>query len=45
MEINNNEGAAIELGKILEDGFSSRYFEFTIDKDKLLFQKQHPKAK
>lgn len=42
MEIQNNEGAALELGKIQEDGFSSDYFTFNIDKNKLLFQKQHP---
>ncbi|WP_297440642.1 tetratricopeptide repeat protein [Sulfurimonas sp.] len=45
MEIQNNEGATIELSRILKDGFSSNYFEFDIDKDKLLYQKQHPQEK
>jgi Flp pilus assembly protein TadD len=43
MEINNNDGAVIQLFRILEDGFQSQYFEFMIDTDKLLFQKRHPK--
>jgi len=43
MEINNNDGAIIQLSRIQKDGFQSRYFEFSIDTDKLLFQKQHPK--
>ncbi|MBA1432838.1 MAG: tetratricopeptide repeat protein [Epsilonproteobacteria bacterium] len=43
MEINNNDGAVIQLSRIQEDGFQSQYFEFLIDTDKLLFQKQHPK--
>jgi Flp pilus assembly protein TadD len=42
MEIQNNEGASIELGKIQKNGFNSNYFEFNIDKEKLLFQKQNP---
>ena len=42
MEIQNNEGATIQLGKIEDDAFSSEYFEFNIDKDKLLYQKQNP---
>jgi len=43
MEINNNEGATIQLSRIQKDGFSSDYFTFAIDTKKLLFQKQHPK--
>ena len=42
MEINNNDGAVIQLSRIQEDGFQSQYFEFAIDTDKLLFKKQHP---
>ena len=45
MEINNNDGAVIQLARIQEDGFESQYFEFMIDTDKLLFEKQHPKKK
>ena len=43
MEINNNNGAVIQLGRIQDDSFQSQYFEFNIDRQKLLFQKQHPK--
>jgi hypothetical protein len=42
MEIQNNEGATIQLEKIKDDSFNSEYFEFNIDKDKLLYQKQNP---
>ncbi|WP_457743425.1 tetratricopeptide repeat protein [Sulfurimonas sp.] len=42
MEIQNNEGATIQLEKIKDDSFSSEYFEFNIDEDKLLYQKQNP---
>ncbi len=42
MEINNNDGAVIQLSRIQEDGFHSQYFDFDIDTNKLLFQKQHP---
>ncbi len=42
MEINNNNGAVIQLSRIQNDKFQSQYFEFEIDTDKLLFQKQHP---
>jgi len=45
MEINNNDGAVIQLSRIQEDGFTSQYFEFEIDTDKLLFFKQHPQVK
>jgi predicted Zn-dependent protease len=42
MEINNNNGAVIQLSRIQKDGFHSQYFDFNIDTDKLLFYKQHP---
>ena len=45
MEINNNNGAVIQLSRIQDDGFQSQYFEFNIDTQKLLFQKQHPQKK
>ena len=45
MEINNNNGAVIQLSRIQEDGFHSQYFEFMIDTQKLLFFKQHPQEK
>lgn len=45
MEINNNDGAVIQLSRIQEDGFESRYFDFEIDTQKLLFFKQHPQKK
>ena len=40
LEIKNNEGAVIELNKIQKDGFESEYFEFNIDNEKLLYEKQ-----
>ncbi|SFV68092.1 membrane protein [hydrothermal vent metagenome] len=43
MEREDNEGAVIQLSHIHKDGFQSHYFEFLIDTNKLLFQKQHPK--
>jgi len=42
LEIRNNEGAVIQLSKIDRDGFISQYFDFAIDTNKLLFQKQNP---
>jgi len=45
MEINNNNGAVIQLSRIQEDDFQSQYFGFKIDTQKLLFQKQHPQKK
>ena len=42
MEINNNNGAVIQLSRIQKDGFHSQYFDFMIDSEKLLFNKQHP---
>jgi tetratricopeptide (TPR) repeat protein len=44
LEIQNNEGATIQLSKIEDDSFKSNYFDFEIDTDKLLFKKQHPEA-
>jgi len=44
MEVQNNEGATIQLQKINSNAFTSEYFEFTIDTDKLLFYKEHPKG-
>jgi hypothetical protein len=44
MEIENNDGAVIQLSRIEKDGFISKYFDFSIDTDKLLFYKQHLKV-
>ena len=41
MEVQNNEGAAIEFSKIASNNFRSRFFDFQIDTQKLLFEKQH----
>ncbi|MEA3227633.1 MAG: hypothetical protein U9P38_01040, partial [Campylobacterota bacterium] len=41
LEVNNNAGAYIQLSKVNKDKFSSEYFDFEIDVDKLLFKKQH----
>jgi len=41
MEIKNNEGAAIQLSKIDKKGFMSRYFDFEINTDELLFKKSN----
>ena len=40
LEVQNNQGATIQLSKIQDDGFASEYFDFDIDLDKLLFEKQ-----
>jgi len=42
MEVNNNEGAVIQLAKIDEEGFRSQFFDFSIDTNKLLFKKNNP---
>lgn len=42
LEQQNNQGAAIQLGAIGDKGFTSKYFNFNIDTNKLLFKKQHP---
>ncbi len=39
MEAKNNEGAAIQLSKIDEEGFQSQFFDFIIDTQELLFKK------
>jgi hypothetical protein len=41
MEIQNNQGAVIQFGKISDDGFSSEFFNFNIDLNKLFFKKEH----
>jgi len=41
LQVQNNKGAVIQLEKIQNNGFNSEYFNFEIDLDKLLFQKQH----
>jgi len=40
MEVRNNKGSAIQFAFIDKSGFSSEYFNFDIDTDKLLFEKQ-----
>ncbi|MCK9491414.1 MAG: hypothetical protein M0Q24_04930 [Sulfurimonas sp.] len=40
LEVQNNQGAAIQFSRIGDNGFSSEYFNFDIDLDKLLFQKE-----
>jgi len=45
LEIKNNEGATIQLGKIKSNNFLSDYFDFNINEDELLYKKQHPQIK
>jgi Flp pilus assembly protein TadD len=40
LELQNNQGAAIQFGNIGDNGFISEYFNFDIDLDKLLFEKE-----
>ena len=40
LEVQNNQGAAIQFERIGNNGFSSEYFNFDIDLDKLLFEKE-----
>ena len=40
LEVQNNDGAVIQLSKIEKNGFISEYFNFNIDLDKLLLHKQ-----
>ncbi len=40
LEVQNNQGAIIQFGKIGDNGFSSEYFNFNINLDKLLFEKE-----
>ena len=43
LEVKNNDAAAIQFGKIGDNGFNSDYFNFNIDLDKLLFEKEEAK--
>ncbi len=43
MEVSNNEGASIQFTKVGDNGFTSEFFNFEIDTNKLLFEKQHLK--
>ncbi len=40
LEIQNNKGAVIQLSKVGDNGFSSDFFNFDIDTNKLMFYKQ-----
>lgn len=40
LEVQNNEGAVIQFERIGDNGFSSEYFNFDINLDKLLFEKE-----
>lgn len=40
LEVQNNQGAAIQFSRIGDNGFSSEYFNFDIDLNKLLFEKE-----
>ena len=40
LQMQNSEGAAIQFSKVGDNGFVSEYFNFEIDLDKLLFEKQ-----
>ena len=41
LEDKNNQGAAIQLKRVGDNGFNSEFFDFEINTDLLLFQKQH----
>lgn len=43
LELQNNKGAVIQLSRIHKNNFSSEYFNFDIDLQKLLIQKQKTK--
>lgn len=43
LEVKNNFGGIIQLARVGNNGFSSEFFNFEIDTDKLLFEKQHSK--
>lgn len=43
LELQNNQGAVIQLARVGDNNFNSEYFNFEVDLDKLLFQKQHQK--
>ncbi|WP_321778974.1 hypothetical protein [Sulfurimonas sp.] len=40
LEVKNNEGAAIQFARVGDSGFNSSYFDFKIDLEKLLFEKE-----
>jgi len=42
LEVMNNKGAVIQLSRVNKNNFNSEYFNFNIDMDKLLFEKQNP---
>ena len=42
LEIENNEGAMIQMSKIDQEDFRSSFFDFEINTDKLLFRKENP---
>ncbi len=39
LEVKNNKGAVIQLSRIYKNSFNSEYFNFSIDTDKLMFEK------
>ncbi len=39
LEARNNKGAAVQLSKVNKNNFNSEYFNFSIDVDKLMFDK------
>ncbi|QOY51495.1 hypothetical protein [Candidatus Sulfurimonas baltica] len=43
LEAKNNKGAVIQLSRVNKNNFNSEYFNFDIDVDKLIFEKQHQK--
>lgn len=45
LQAKNNQGAAIQFKHIGNKGFISEYFDFKIDTNRLLFEKQYPQIK
>lgn len=45
LETKNNKGAVIQLSRVNKNNFSSEYFNFDIDLDKLLFEKNQSTMK
>ncbi len=41
LQVKNNYGAGTQLSRVGDNGFTSQYFNFEIDLDKLLFEKQN----
>ncbi|MFA7500709.1 MAG: hypothetical protein WCY85_06840, partial [Sulfurimonas sp.] len=39
LEVKNNKGAVVQLSRIYKNNFNSEYFNFSIDTDKLMFEK------